>query len=110
MQLVRGASVYSQGVSVKEEICRAMHRTDWLHQEQTGRDAEFTSIVDGKHHKNSLHYVGLAVDLRIWYLGGTPERIQFTLDLQQHLGDDYDVLLKPDHIHIEFQPERRSIT
>jgi len=109
MRLVRGASVWSKGVAVKHGICMAMHVIDYLHKEFTGRDAEFTSIVDGKHHRNSLHYVGLACDLRIWYLGGLPEREQFHQLLRIDLGPDYDIVLKPDHLHTEFQPERRSI-
>ncbi len=108
MRLVLNASVWSHGVAVKEEISRAMFLIDQEHKLVTGRDAEFTSIVDGKHHTNSLHYAGLACDLRTWYLGGIPERKIFAAAIAQLLGDDYDVVLKlkPPHIHTEFQPTR----
>jgi len=39
-----------------------------------GQELIITSMLDGKHMANSLHYKGLAVDLRIWdltYLGLT---------------------------------------
>lgn len=106
MRLVNNASVYSHGVAVKEEISKAMFIIDQEHKLWTGRDAEFTSICDGKHHTNSLHYAGLACDLRIWFLGGLPERTRFTAAIAQLVGEDYDVVLRPDHIHTEFQPTR----
>lgn len=103
MRLVRKASVYSSGVAVKEEICYAMDVADRLHRQETGRDAEFTSIVDGQHSKTSLHYAGLACDLRTWFLDN---HVSFRNMLAEALGPDYDVILEPTHIHVEFQPKR----
>ena len=104
MRLVLNASVWSHGVAVKEEISRGMFLIDQQHKLVAGRDAEFTSIVDGKHHTNSLHYAGLACDLRIWYI--REHRHTFTNAIIELLGEDYDVVLRPDHIHTEFQPTR----
>ena len=105
MRLVRNASVYANGVAVKHEICRAMEILDVIHQDLVGRDAEFTSIVDGVHSLKSLHYIGQACDMRIWYLSPTNITV-FVFRATSELGLDYDVVLKTDHLHTEFQPKR----
>ena len=60
-----------------------------------------TSLMDGKHMKGSLHYVGAATDLRL------PKRNVRVIvrELAKRLGADYDVVLEKDHIHLEFQPK-----
>lgn len=104
MRLVKNASVFSNGVAVRREICAAMEIIDDLHIKETGREAEFTSICDGIHSvKYSLHYNGLAVDLRIWFLA---DPMGFAEELQQVLGPQYQVRLEKYHIHCEFQPTR----
>jgi len=106
MKLVNNASVYANGVSVKHEICRAMHEIDILHRQWAlGKEAAFTSVVDGKHSLKSLHYAGLACDVRLWYLP-TGTANGFAEEIQHRIGEDYDVILKRDHIHVEFQPKR----
>lgn len=105
MRLELNASVYANGVAVKHEISRAMEIVDDAHNTWTGRDAQFTSIVDGKHSAKSLHYVGLAVDLRTWYIP-KKELEDFAVQLRTDLGPDYDVVVEKTHIHIEFQPTR----
>ena len=65
-----------------------------------------TSGTDGKHGTGSLHYVGLAVDLR-----RTDDPLRFGLAEQmlaafkQALGAEFDAVLEKDHFHIEFQPK-----
>lgn len=71
-----------------------------------------TSIRDGQHSERSLHYRGLAVDLRSKHL--TPEQRHTALiKLKRELGSDYDVLLesegKPnEHFHIEYDPKGKT--
>jgi len=104
MRLVKNASVFSHGVAVRHEICAAMEIIDDLHKSVAGREAEFTSICDGIHSvKYSLHYNGLAVDLRLWYL---EDPKAFAEELQYLLGPQYQVRLEKYHIHCEFQPTR----
>jgi hypothetical protein len=62
-----------------------------------------TSIMDGKHSKNSLHYNGYAFDLRTNNLKGNDATL-ITNELSEALGDDYDVVLEKDHIHVEYDP------
>ena len=59
-----------------------------------------TSGRDGAHMANSLHYVGEAVDIRIWRLSKREQRL-LVAALAVALGHDYDVVLEKTHIHIE---------
>lgn len=65
--------------------------------------AVVTSVSDGKHSAGSLHYVGLAFDLR---LPANPAG--FVGALKAALGAEYDVVLEHDHIHVEYQPKVRA--
>ena len=67
-------------------------------------DLVITSLRDGKHMKGSLHYKGLAVDLRTRDLCPI-NRATATRRLKGALGPEYDVVLESDHIHIEFDPK-----
>lgn len=62
----------------------------------------FTHICDGAHMKGSLHPLGLAVDVRIWGVTDLPDMVS---DLAKALGNEYDVVLETDHIHVEYDPE-----
>jgi hypothetical protein len=69
-----------------------------------GKNCVITSIVDGKHSRGSIHYAGYAFDLRTRHL--TEEELgAIALDLQEALGQDYDVVIEPNHIHVEYQPK-----
>jgi len=97
---------WKQGVTfdVQPVIAKALPLIDRVHTDVIGRDAIVTSGTDGKHKVNSLHYKGLALDLRIFDLTKT-QRTQLTEELRQELGDDWDVVLEPDHIHAEYDPK-----
>ena len=103
MKLVKNATTYLDGVALKPEILRAMAIIDQVHKRVVLRQAEFTSTLDGVHSRKSLHYMGMAVDMRIWYLVDVG---MFVDILKSELGPDYIVLEKPDHIHISFRPRR----
>jgi len=64
-----------------------------------------TSITDGKHGENSLHYVGLAIDLRTRNLPEDNSEAIAGRALKDALGKDYDVIVHNTHIHIEFDPK-----
>ena len=64
-----------------------------------------TEITGGKHGTGSLHYAGLAVDLRTKYFESEDEKSEVAQELRQALGENYDVVLEPTHIHVEFQPK-----
>lgn len=66
-----------------------------------------TSLLDGKHMANSLHYEGLAVDLRTRNMSKDDRPIA-TARLKKALGNEYDVVLEKDHIHVEYDPEKEN--
>jgi len=69
-----------------------------------GKQMVITSANDSKHKENSLHYKDLAIDIRIRHL--EQDEIQLVLNyLRKKLGEDYDVILESDHIHIEYDPK-----
>lgn len=68
------------------------------------RFAVITSTTDGKHKKGSLHYRGLAVDLRIKDLTADKKKLYFDA-LKFALMRLCDVILESDHIHVEYQPK-----
>lgn len=65
-------------------------------------DAELkiTSTYEGNHCAGSLHYAHLAVDV------GREKAMTYAYrEIKRVLGKDYDVILKPNHIHIEYDPK-----
>lgn len=70
-----------------------------------GHSLTVTSIADGKHARQSLHYVGYAFDARTRML--TDDEIySISNELRKRLTTDYDVVVESDHLHIEYQPKR----
>lgn len=63
-----------------------------------------TCVQDGKHMPGSLHYLGLAADIRTGDLK-PKDRSVVRKKLKESLGPQYDVVLEKTHIHIEFQPK-----
>ncbi len=71
-----------------------------------GYETVLTSARDGKHGQGSLHYVGLAVDLRTTKAGVDRESARrLRRIIATRLGAQYDVIAEELHIHIEFQPK-----
>ena len=66
-----------------------------------------TSANDGEHMNESRHFQNRAFDIRIKnIIGGVQhEARQWAERIQVELGDDYDVLLEKNHIHVEYDPE-----
>jgi hypothetical protein len=68
-----------------------------------------TSANDSEHSEGSLHFNDRAFDIRIKNIVGVIEFPQaarvWAERMQIALGDDYDVLLEKDHIHVEYDPE-----
>lgn len=63
-----------------------------------------TSGSEGTHKAGSLHYVGRAVDIRTSCLSEPQLKPLVTL-FRNALGNDFDVILEVDHIHIEYDPK-----
>lgn len=69
-----------------------------------GYDTIVTSLNDGAHMARSLHYSGFAVDFRTRHLGNE-HRQEIAAEIAIALGDDYDVVLEKDHLHVEYDPK-----
>ena len=61
-----------------------------------------TSALDGTHKPGSKHPAGHALDLRSRTL---PDVFGMADQLRAIIGPDYDVVVEPDHIHIEYDPK-----
>lgn len=77
---------------------------DAISREIVGRDAMVTSARDGIHSSNSLHYQGRAIDLRIRDIADASLKWRYRDRLAEALGEDFDVVMETDHIHVELDP------
>lgn len=71
---------------------------------ELGYRCVITSVVDSKHSRTSLHYVGFALDLRTRDVP-VEKHQAICAEIAARLGPQYDVVLESNHIHIEFQPK-----
>ena len=65
-----------------------------------------TSGNDGKHMDGSLHYANplQAVDTRINFMSHKEAELIARI-AKELLGSDFDVVLEPNHLHVEYQPK-----
>ncbi len=78
--------------------------------EEHGVELRVTSICDGKHKRASAHYTGRAADLGTlstanWKQYGSELKADITAGLKDDLGQEFDVILESDHIHVEYDPK-----
>lgn len=99
MRLKEGVKVSG----IKPETILAMLVTERVFQKY-GSELIITSICDGKHSPNSLHYSGLAFDARTRDIEQA-QRLPLTEDVSDALGDEFDVVLEATHLHVEFDPD-----
>jgi len=64
-----------------------------------------TAALDGKHSIGSLHYVGLAIDIRTNTLSDPKDMYE---RIKSVLADAFDVVWHETHIHIEYQPKNQN--
>lgn len=63
-----------------------------------------TAVIDGTHSRGSLHYAGMAFDVRARELP-PGEADEVANLIRASLGGDFDVVVEADHMHIEYQPK-----
>ena len=61
-----------------------------------------TSARDGSHMKNSLHYVGFAIDIRSRDMSNVTDSAKWIDKFLNINGQCFDIVIENDHIHIEF--------
>ena len=74
---------------------------------QCGQELVITSARDSLHSAGSLHYYGLAVDLRSRYFSDITKGT-VCMRLRETLGNDYDVICHTTHLHVEYQPKDKK--
>jgi hypothetical protein len=63
-----------------------------------------TSGLEGEHSPGSLHYDGLAVDVRF-----AKDRTDQIASYKRELPEDYSILAEASHLHISYDPEGRRV-
>ena len=97
-KMVRNNPVH---LSASREVMDAMSIADMLSLKISGKEMVVTSLLDGVHSKNSLHYTGNAFDMRVWIYTEKQKKAIF-YQLKKKLGINYDVVDEETHLHIEF--------
>ncbi|MBW4979571.1 hypothetical protein ABWH88_06750 [Marinobacter adhaerens] len=97
------AGVVAQGLSTEILLAVCVAQSVYA---SYGYDCVITSLLDGTHSSTSLHYCGNAVDLRTRIFENDSVAESVANDIGECLGADFDVVLEPDHIHVEYQPKR----
>jgi len=97
---------------VQPEITVAMMIVDSIylanHSDAYPGGVTITSIADGTHTDNSLHYSGCAFDCRIWFLSSA-QVAEVAEDIRSQLGEDFDVRVEVDHIHVGWRPRKLGV-
>ncbi len=78
--------------------------------ESYGFDTTITEGTGGEHMPNSLHYVGLAVDIRSKNLNLPLTKASVIAEAKLSLGDEYGFILENEglpneHYHLQFKPK-----
>lgn len=74
-----------------------------------GRELVITSACDGVHMPGSLHGSGRALDLRTRAAGiQEQEAERIARRLRAALGEQFDVVVERDHVHVEFDPQDKE--
>ena len=67
-----------------------------------------TSGSDGTHMTGSLHSKGNAIDYRTSHLT-SEQRSKVAAACKEALGENFDVVLESDHLHVEYDPKAASV-
>lgn len=88
---------------IKPEIVLAIIIIETIYS-KWDKELVITEATGGKHGRASLHYAGLAIDIRTNYFTNEEKQL-VARDLREALGENYDVVVETSHIHVEFQPK-----
>jgi len=90
-------------IGLRPEMALALALAQQIYLRYQRVEFAITSVVEGKHKRASLHYAGCAADLR--RPDNAVQAAELGKALREALGDDFDVIVEVDHIHIEYQPK-----
>lgn len=99
------AGVDLRGITPQMAIAYTI--AQFIYSTKAGARCVITSGSDGKHGPNSLHYKGKALDIRTNSL--RPDQVHpIYISLKECLGEQFDVVLESDHIHVEFDVDEKD--
>lgn len=96
MKIKDGANLQGMDIRIRPALVKA--GIIWW---KFGHELVVTCGLDGAHSSGSLHYYGLAVDLRSRYFN-TVQVTKIVSELANSLGPDFDVIRHKSHIHVEY--------
>lgn len=70
-----------------------------------GSECIVTSVKDGKHMVGSLHAKGRAFDCRTRQFVNQAMLPVIRGECEEALGEEFDVVLEKDHMHVEWDPK-----
>ena len=73
--------------------------------EAHGIELVITSATDSIHGYSSEHYKGDAVDIRTNTIKPETKKSFITAQIAEALGDEFDVVLESNHLHVEYDPK-----
>lgn len=88
-------------------IWYALGAAEVIHLRMFGKPITVTSMNDGEHMNGSLHYQGLAADLRTHDIRAEERALFRTQLLKALFSLGFDVLDEQTHIHIEYDPKNK---
>ncbi len=97
-------------LNIQPEIAKILPLIDKVHEELDTHEAVITSANDSTHMNGSLHYKGLAIDIRTRdihpeLVTDLVKAIKLRTNGSVLLNTPYQVITEVDHIHIEFDPK-----
>jgi hypothetical protein len=98
---------FKKGVKLEgvcPEIVAVWHVAEGVYN-RLGEELVITSVCEGKHGPNSLHYSGKATDLRTRVFKSEAYINEAASLIRKRLTDEYDVVVEATHIHVEFDPK-----
>ena len=88
---------------LKPQILIAVNVAQATYEEVGADEMVLTSVRDGEHGEKSLHSLGYCIDIRTRDLPNNAKIIAHEL-IADRLGEEFDVILEPTHLHIEYDP------
>lgn len=90
-----------QGISPEMSLGHTIVASIYLDE---GHVCTITSALEGVHSRASIHYTGNALDYRTRDVSAGDMAV-LTERIRVSLGEDFDVILERNHLHVEFQPK-----
>lgn len=96
-------------LGIRSEILIGLHIVEEVIN-SLGYDTTLTEATGGKHMPDSLHYKGLAVDIRSKDISLNTTKANVIKHAKSSLGNEYDFILEDEdgpneHFHLEWDPK-----